>query len=323
MRKQSVLAMALLAASLVARAHAQEFPTKPITFIVPWSAGGATDIVCRTLANAAAKHLGQPIIVDNKTGGGGTVGPATMAATAKPDGYTIAQIAVSVFRYPIMQSEVTYDPLKDFTYIANISGYVFAIYAGAQTGFTKWQDVIDYAKANPGKVTYATPGAGTSPNIGTEVIAAHAGVKFSHAPFKSTAEVTTAVLGGHTMLGSTAGLDARQFEETGKLKFLTVWTEKRVDKLPDVPTLKELGFPFVFDSPWGIAGPKGMDPAVVRKIQDAFSKAMGDPAVVATMEKYEMFPKFMDSAAYTKFAADYMVSEREDLARIGYLKPKQ
>jgi tripartite-type tricarboxylate transporter receptor subunit TctC len=187
MRKQFWLAMALLAASPVARVEAQEFATKPITFIVPWSAGGATDIVCRALANAAAKHLGQPIIVDNKTGGGGTVGPATMAVSAKPD------------------------------------GYVFAIYAGAQTGFTKWQDVIDFAKANPGKVTYATPGAGTSPNIGTEVIAAHAGVKFSHAPFKSTAEVTTAGLGGHTMLGSTAGLDAKQFEETGKLKFLTVW----------------------------------------------------------------------------------------------------
>ena len=95
MRKRFWPAMGLLAASLVSHAGAQDFPTKPITFIVPWSAGGATDIVCRTLASAAAKHLGQPIIVDNKTGGGGTVGPATMAATAKPDGYTIAQIAVS------------------------------------------------------------------------------------------------------------------------------------------------------------------------------------------------------------------------------------
>ena len=322
MRRFLTLALGLLAASYVVSSHAQEFPSRPITFIVPWSAGGATDIVCRAIANAAAKHLGQPIIVDNKTGGGGTVGPATMAATAKPDGYTIAQIAVSVFRVPIMQSDVVYDPLKDFTYIANISGYVFAIYAGAHTNFTKWQDVIDFAKANPGKVTYATPGTGTSPNIGTELIAAHSGVKFSHAPFKSTAEVTTAVLGGHTMLGSTAGLDAKQLQDSGKLKFINVWTEKRVDKLPDVPTLRELGYPFVFDSPWGIAGPKGMDPAVVRKLEDAFRKAMEDKAVLETMEKYEMFPKFMDSTTYARFVADYMVSERQDLTRIGLVKPR-
>jgi tripartite-type tricarboxylate transporter receptor subunit TctC len=322
MRKAIFVAVGLLAASLASGLHAQEFPSRPITFIVPWSAGGATDIVCRALAAAASKHLGQPIIVDNKTGGGGTVGPATMAATAKPDGYTIAQIAVSVFRYPIMQPDVVYDPIKDFTYVANISGYVFAMYAGAHTPFKKWQDVIDFAKANPGKVTYATPGAGTSPNIGTELIAAHAGVKFSHAPFKSTAEVTTAVLGGHTMLGSTAGLDAKQHEEGGKLKFINVWTESRVDKLPDVPTLKELGYPFVFDSPWGIAGPKGMDPAVVKKLEDAFRKAMEDKTVLETMEKYEMFPKFMDSATYTKFVAGYMVSERDDLTRIGLVKPK-
>ena len=315
-------ALCLLAASFASGAWAEEFPSRPITFIVPWSAGGATDIVCRTIAAAAAKHLGQPIIVDNKTGGGGTVGPATMAAASKPDGYTIAQIAVSVFRVPIMQPDVTYDPLKDFTYIANLSGYVFAIYAGAHTNFKNWQDVIDFAKANPGKVTYATPGAGTSPNIGTELIAAHSGVKFSHAPFKSTAEVTTAVLGGHTMLGSTAGLDAKQLEDTGKLKFLNVWTEKRVAKIADVPTLKELGYPFVFDSPWGIAGPKGMDPAVVKKLADAFGRAMEDKTVQETMEKYEMFPKFMDSATYTKFVAGYMVSEREDLTRIGAIKPK-
>jgi tripartite-type tricarboxylate transporter receptor subunit TctC len=322
MTRAILIAACWLAAWFAASAQAQEFPNRPITFIVPWSAGGATDIVCRTIAAEAAKHLGQPIIVDNKTGGGGTVGPATMAATAKPDGYTIAQIAVSVFRYPIMQAEITYDPLKDFTYIANMSGYVFAIYAGAHTNFKKWQDVIDFARANPGKVTYATPGAGTSPNIGTELIAAHSGVKFSHAPFKSTAEVTTAVLGGHTMLGSTAGLDAKQLEDTGKLKFLNVWTEKRVDKVADVPTLKELGYPFVFDSPWGIAGPKGMDPAVVKKLEDAFRKAMDDKTVQDTMEKYEMFPKFMDSATYTKWVAGYMVSEREDLTRIGYIKAK-
>ena len=251
------VAVCLVSALFLSSAEAQEFPSRPITFIVPWAAGGVSDIVCRAVANAASKHLGQPIIIDNKAGGGGTVGPATMAALAKPDGYTISQVTVSMFRYPLMQSDVTYDPLKDFTYIANISGYLFVMYAGAQTNFRKWQDVIDFARANPGKVSYASPGAGTSPNIGTELIAAHSGVKFSHVPFKSSAEVSTAVLGGHTMLGSTTGFDAKQFEDLGKLKFMNVWSENRADKAPDVPTLKELGYPFVFEFALGNSRAEG------------------------------------------------------------------
>ncbi|RYE55139.1 MAG: tripartite tricarboxylate transporter substrate binding protein, partial [Hyphomicrobiales bacterium] len=108
-------------------AQAQDYPNRPITFIVPWAAGGATDITIRALTEAASKHLGQPIVVENKAGGGGTVGGATMAASSKPDGYTIAQIPISIFRYPIMMG-ATYDPIKDFTYVANVAGYVFASY---------------------------------------------------------------------------------------------------------------------------------------------------------------------------------------------------
>lgn len=323
-RRQLLATIAMMTAimtspSMMTDASAQNFPNRPVTLIVPWAAGGGTDIVLRAIASAASKHLGQPVIVENKAGGGGTVGPATMAATSKPDGYTVAQIAVGVFRYPIMQT-ASYDPVKDFTYIANLSGYIFGIYASAQSGFKTWKDVIDYAKANPGKATYATPGAGTSPNIGTELLAAHSGVKFAHVPFKSTAEVTTAVLGGHTMFAAASGLDAKPLQEAGKVKFLNVWTEKRIDKLPDVPSLKELGYPYTFDSPWGIAGPKGMDPKVVKILEDAFRKALDDKDVLATMEKYDMVPKFIGSTEYTKWVADYMVSEREDLTRIGVVK---
>ena len=109
------------------------------------------------MAEAASKHIGQPIIIENKAGGGGTVGPATMAATAKPDGYTLVQMPITVYRLPLMQ-KTTWDPENDFTYIVHLTGYVFAMFAGADTPFKKWEDVVEYAKANPGKVTYATPG---------------------------------------------------------------------------------------------------------------------------------------------------------------------
>lgn len=316
MLKRFVLSVGL--AVLGSGAHAQDFPNRPITFIVPWAAGGATDITIRALAEAASKHLGQPIVIDNKAGGGGTVGGATMAASAKPDGYTIAQIPVSIFRLPIMQG-ATYDPVKDFTYIGNYAGYIFASYCSTASGLKTWKDVIDFAKTNPGKLTYASPGHGTSPNIGMELMAAYSGVRFAEVPFKSTAEVNIAVAGGHTMCGAT-GLDAKPLADAGKLHFVNVWTANRIAKVPDVPTLKELGYPFVFDSPWGIAGPKGMDPKVVQRLQDAFRKALDEKSVKDTLEKYEMVENYMDSASYTKFVADYMTSERENLTKLGLAK---
>jgi tripartite-type tricarboxylate transporter receptor subunit TctC len=163
-----------------AAAGAQDYPTKPITLIVPWPAGGSTDIAMRAIADSASKVLGQPIAVDNKAGGGGTVGPATMAAASKPDGYTIAQLPITVFRLPLMQ-EVSWDPSKDFSYIIHLTGYTFGVTTNAESQFKTWKDVVDYAKQNPGKVTYATPGTGTSLHIGMEQIAAIAGIKLTQA----------------------------------------------------------------------------------------------------------------------------------------------
>jgi tripartite-type tricarboxylate transporter receptor subunit TctC len=152
------------------------------------------------------------------------------------------------------------------------------------------------------------------------LIAAKSGVKFSHVPFKSNAEANLAAIGGHVML-SVSGLESKPIVEAGKLVFLNIWTSKRNDKIPDVPTLKELGYPYVFESPYGIAGPKGIDPKVVEKLQNAYKKALDDPAVIALMDRYEMLRgSYMNSTDYTKFVADYMVSEKENLAQLGLLK---
>ena len=198
-RSRLTVAFAAMGMLISAAAGAQEYPTKPITLIVPWPAGGSTDIAMRAIADSASKVLGQPIAVDNKAGGGGTVGPATMAAASKPDGYTIAQFPITVFRLPLMQ-EVSWDPAKDFSYIIHLTGYTFGVTINAESPYKTWKDVVEYAKQNPGKVTYATPGAGTSLHIGMEQIAAMAGIKLTQVPFKGGAETNAAVLGQHTML---------------------------------------------------------------------------------------------------------------------------
>ena len=310
------LAVALAIVTLFSvEARAQEFPSKPVTLIVPWPAGGSTDISMRAMAEVASKHLGQPITVENRAGGSGTVGPATMAASAKPDGYTIAQMPITVFRMPLMQ-QTPWNAETDFTYIIHLTGYTFGVTASAEGPFKTWKDVVAYAKANPGKVTYATPGAGTSLHIGMEQIAAKEGIKLTMVPFKGGAETNAAVLGQHTMLQADS-TGWKPLVDAGKLRLLMVWTAKRSPNYPDVPTLQELGFPFVFDSPFGIAGPKGMDPKVVAKLHDAFKKAIHDPTVQATLAKYDMVVNYKNSADYVKAVKEVTANERRVVETLG------
>jgi tripartite-type tricarboxylate transporter receptor subunit TctC len=312
------LAVAGLAAVVPAAALAQAYPVKPVTMVVPWPAGGSTDIVMRAISEAAAKHLGQPIVIDNKPGASGTLGPAVMAATAKPDGYTLAQIPITVMRLPLMQ-KVSWDARKDFTYIVHLTGYTFGITAKADGPFKTWQDVVAYAKDNPWKVTYASPGTGTSLHIGMEQIAAKAGIQLTHVPFKGGAETNAAVLGGHTSLQADS-TGWKPLVEAGQLKLLAIWTAERSKNWPDTPTLQELGYPFVFDSPFGIAGPKGLDGEVVKKLHDAFKQALEEPALIATIAKYDMVPRYLDTQGYKKAVDEVIASEQAALEKIGLSK---
>ncbi len=322
MLRRHFVAAALLAAGVSflvpALVLAEGYPQKPVTLIVPWPAGGSTDVAMRTIAEAASKHLGQPFVIDNKPGATGSLGPAVMAATAKPDGYTIAQIPISVLRLPLMQ-KTAWDALKDFTYIVQLTGYTFGITAKADGPFKTWADVIAYAKANPGKVSYGTPGAGGSLHIGMEQIAAHSGIQFTHVPFKGGAETNAAVLGGHTTLQADS-TGWKPLVDAGQLRLLAIWTAERSKNWPDAPTLKELGYPFVFDSPFGVAGPKGMDPAVVQKLHDALKKAIEDKGVIETLARYDMVPRYLDTADYRKSVGEVVESEKIALEKLGLAK---
>lgn len=295
-----------------------EFPTKPVTLICPWTPGGATDVFFRVFAESSSKYLGQPVVVENKPGGGGTVGPAAMAATAKPDGYTVAQISLPVFRYQHMM-KVDYDALKDFTYIIGLTGYIFGVVVKADAPWKTFDELIAFAKANPGKIMYGSPGSGTTQNITMERIALAKGIKWTHVPMKGTGENMPALLGGHINVAADSTGFA-PYVDSGEMRLLVTFGQERTKKWPNVPTLKELGINVVADSPFGLAGPKGMDPAVVKKLHDAFKKALDDPETNKILNKLDMVYLYKNTEEYNKQVRALFEEEKELVEKLGLKK---
>ncbi len=305
---------ALAAVAVPAVVHAQAYPARPIRYICPWPAGGSTDAVIRSLADSAGRTLGTSIIVDNKPGAGGTLG-AVELVNAKPDGYAVSQLPHGVFRLPHMQ-KVSFDVLKDFTWIACLTGYTFGLVVPSSSPIKTIQDYVSYAKANPGKLTYGHTGTGTSPHLAMEEFAQRAGIQLVHVPFKGNADNMQAVLGEHVMSASDA-TGWGPHVEAGKLRLLATYGSQRTKRWPQVPTLDELGYKTVSDSPFGVCGPKGMDPAVVRVLHDAFRKTLDDPAVLAIFDKFDQTIIYKNTDDYTRFARESFASERATIERLG------
>ena len=309
-----VVAVAAATAAVPGSASAQAFPAKPIRLICPWPAGGSTDAVMRALAESAGKVLGGSVVIENKPGASGMLGPNELVRAA-PDGYTLSQLTIGVARLPHMQ-KMQFDPLKDFTYIACLTGYTFGIVVRADSPIKSIKDLVDFAKANPEKFSYGSTGAGTTPHLAIEEFASTAGIKLTHIPYKGSADGVQAVLGGHVMSHSDSTGWAPQVE-AGNLRLLATYGSKRTRRWPNVPTLQELGYDTVSDSPFGIGGPKGMDPAIVRRLHDAFKKTLEDPAVLATFEKYDQSVIYMNTSDYSKFIANQFVAQKAVIERLG------
>jgi len=296
-------------------AQAQSFPTKPVTLIVPWPAGGSTDIYFRKLGEVTARHLGQPLVIENKPGGSGMNGPATMAKTARPDGYTISQLAISAFRVPHMQ-KVDWDPINDFTYIIGLAGYTFGVVVRADSPFKTFNDLLTYARANPGKLSYATPGTGTSLHLAMEEVAAKAGVQFLHIPFKGYADGAIALMGGHVMVQVDSTGWAKQVD-SGAQRLLATLGDKRTRW--GAPTVKELGVDTVSNSPFGLVGPKGMPREIVKVLHDAFKKSLDDPEYLKVLAQLDQPAWYMSSEDYARWAVGMLQAERATIERVGLL----
>ena len=290
------------------------FPNRPIKLICPWPAGGATDAVMRAIAESAGKALGGQMIVENKAGASGMLGPNELVK-APPDGYTLSQLTIGVARLPHMQ-KMQFDPLKDFTYILNMTGYTFGMVVKGDSPIKSVKDLVDYAKANPGKFTYGSPGQGTTPHLAVEEFADKAGIKLQHVPFKGFADGMQAMLGGHTMAHSdSTGWSGHV--DAGTARLLATYGSRRTKKWSSVPTLTELGFDTISESPFGIGAPKGLEPAVTTRLHDAFKRTLDDPAVLAAFEKYDQSVIYMNSADYDRFIRDQYVKEKTLIDRLG------
>jgi tripartite-type tricarboxylate transporter receptor subunit TctC len=311
----AALAAAFVTFAIVANACAQSFPTRPVTLIVPWPAGGSTDIGLRALATATEKHLGQPIVIENRPGAGGTTGVTQMASNAAPDGYTVAQVAITLFRLPFT-SKTTFDPVRDLSHVIGVSGYTFGVVVRADAPWQTFQDLLAHAKANPGTINYGTPGAGTSLHITMEQIAKAQGITWTHVPFKGNAESMNALLGGHIqVVADSTGWGP--LVNAGKFRLLVTWGASRTKNWPSAPTLREVGIDMVSNSPFGIAGPKGMDPAVVKVLHDAFKKGMEDPSHLEAMAKLDQELVYLSSADYRAYAVRELAEQKKMIEALG------
>jgi tripartite-type tricarboxylate transporter receptor subunit TctC len=298
-------------------AQAQSFPARPIKLLVAFPAGGPTDITMRSLADNASKVLGQPVIVENKPGAGGTL-PAQQLQTSAADGYTLAQIPLGVFRLPYT-TKINWDPVKDIAYVLNVTGYAFGLVVPTDSPLKSWTHFVGWAKANPGRLTYGSTGTLTSPHLTMELIAQKLGLQLQHVPYKGSADLMQAILGGHIMAAADSTGFAPQVE-AGKLRVLNTWGEQRLAKFPDAPTLKELGLDLVQNSPFGIGAPRGTPPAVVKRLHDAFKQAMEQEAYKTTLGRYDMVPMYMSTAGYSKFAQDTFAREKALVEKLGLAK---
>ena len=279
MIKSLLAAVAIATAALCGTAHAQNYPSKPVTIVVPFSPGGATDIMARTLAEPLGKRLGQPVIVENRTGAG-TMIASEHVSKATPDGHTLLLAASSLGIAPSLYSKVNYDPVKDFTPISLVASVVHVLSVHPSVPAKNVSELIAWVKANPTKANSGSVGAGTSTHLESELFATMAGVKMQHIPYKGSAPALMDLVGGNLPIMFDAYASSGPFIRENKIRLLAVTTAQRSKLLPDVPTVAESGLPGYEAMPWlGLVAPAGTPNAVVNKVHAELMEVLKDAAV--------------------------------------------
>ncbi|AGW95045.1 MULTISPECIES: tripartite tricarboxylate transporter substrate binding protein [Cupriavidus] len=296
------------------QAHASGFPAQPVTLIVPFAAGGATDTLVRTLAEGASKTLGQRVVVENRPGAAGVLG-ANVVARAKPDGYTLTIMPEPVFRLPHLQ-KTQFDPMQDFTYVIHLTGYTLGVAVREQAPWKSWQEMVEDARKRPGAISYGTTGTNSTMHVTMEEVSQKLGIRLNHVPYKGESEIITAMMGQHIDLGVTAG-GIGPYVDSGKARWLVLWTAARSRRWPAVPTLRDVGLDMVSTSPFGIAGPRNLDPQAVQVLHDAFRKALNDPAMQQMLERFDQETAYLSSTDYAAFARQRYDSQGKLVKRLG------
>jgi len=310
-----MLRRTLLALPLATPAFAQaRFPNRPIRFLIPWPPGGSLDALHRRMFEVFQQDTGQPVLIENMPGARGTRAAMFLVQQARPDGYTLAHHHLSVIRHPFLTRQPTWDPVADFTYVMQITGFVFGTVVRSDSPYRTWAELMEAARRRPGELTYSTSGIATTNHIAKELLLERERASMTHIPFRGAQEGVTALLGNQI----TAVSDASTWREqvlAGQFRLLAVWTPTRLPAFPDSPTLRELGFSSV-TSPYGIAGPRGMEPEVVEFFHTAFRKAVQDEQSQRIMRQWDMPDEYLGPQAYLEFARERAAFERETVARL-------
>ena len=316
-RRAALAALAACALAAPLAQAADPYPHKPIQLVLPFPPGGSFDPIFRTLAEAASRDLGQPIVLMHRPGAGGVTGTASLATMNEADGYTIAVMHNSVIRAPLVQ-KVTWDPLKDFTYLIGLAGLTTGIVVASDAPWKSLPELLADAKKRPGVVSWGNVGAISINRIYAERLAKQAGTSFNLVPYKGGSEAFQAVIGRHLDVYGDPGFGPQV--QGGKVRLLATFTADRLKRY-DVPTVKELGHDMVIESPVGLVAPKNLDPKIAARLHVAFSKAATDPTYLQQLELFDMQPKLMTGESYADYARAQFERERKMLAEIGF-KPE-
>lgn len=263
---------------------AGEFPSRPLTLVVPYPAGGSNDNAARQLAKKLSEALGQPVVVDNRSGASGTLG-AEHVARAAPDGYTLLYASSSFLTAPVLQARPVYDPLKSFVPVARVSRAQFVIAIGKQVPTNTLQDLIAQARSHPRKLSYGSSGVGSINHFATEAFAETAGIRLTHVPYRGMTPAMQDLAGGHVdiVLGSVPSTMAQV--KNGRVRALAVTGESAAPQLPGLPTAASAGAPgFTFDAWSGVLAPAGTPQAVIDRLETEVARALKDPALRAAFE---------------------------------------
>lgn len=313
-RRAALLGLATTPLPALAQAR---FPDRPIRLIVPWTAGGPADTGFRIMAEAVTRRLGQPVVVENKAGAAGILG-AMALKEARPDGHTISQMHVGVVRQMLLNPRPPYHPIDDLTYILQITGFTMGLVVRADAPWRTLDELLAHARANPGRLNYGTLGTGSTQHLVMARIGMLKDLSWTHVPYRGTADTLRALLGGEIDFASESSGWAPMVL-AGQLRLLAIYTTGRARRFPDVATLREQGIDIAVDSPGGLIGPRGMDPAVVRVLAEAFREAAQEPAHTQFLERLDQPLILKDGDAYRADMQRTFVEERDLLRRLNLL----
>jgi tripartite-type tricarboxylate transporter receptor subunit TctC len=295
--RRQLAALAVTALS-IATAHAQGFPNRPVRIVVPFAAGGTGDVLMRSLQEPLQRHLGQPVVIENRLGASGSVGTQNVKQSA-PDGYSLIQIGNTTVTTPLLQKGASYDVNKDFTPIALVATTPMVFLLNPAVPANSIAQLIAHAKANPGKLEFSSAGRGSLAHLATESFNQAAGISMVFVPYQGSAQAVTAALSGDVKVALTTPSDAiNSFVSSGRLKMIGVSSAKRSPLLPDVPAIAETLPGFDVLAWFGVAAPVGTPPDVVAKLNDAFNKSIAEPAMQAKLKALGMTPNPGSAASF-------------------------